>query len=130
MALRTDLLAGLSDGEVVLVGDNAHLVHETDLLLIVARESIAAGVNVGEQAEHVLGRDGLGRCGRGRRHGVEPGWRRESGPSGSSGRQSKRRTLARRDRSKGGSELAREEVGKPSRRHCLWEDPSILITAY
>ena len=128
-ALRTDLLAGLSDGKVVLVGDNAHLVHETDLLLVVAGESIAAGVDVGEQAEHVLGRDGLGRGG-GRRHGEEPGWGRDSWPSSSSGRQSKRRTLARRNTSKGGFELVREEVGKPSRRHCLWEDPSILIITY
>lgn len=68
---HTDLLAGLANGQVVLVGDDAHLIHEADLLLIVAIQRLRAGVDVGEETQHGLGRDGL-RLGRGggcRRHG-------------------------------------------------------------
>lgn len=64
---RTELLAGSANGHVVLVGHNADLVHEPDLLLIVALERIPARVNVGEKAENRLGGDrgaGLGDCGR------------------------------------------------------------------
>ncbi len=55
----TDLLAGLPDRHVVLVRDDAHLVHQPDLLLVVALERIAARVDVGEEAQDGLGRDGL-----------------------------------------------------------------------
>jgi hypothetical protein len=60
-----DLLAGVTDGQVILIDDNADLIHEADLLLIVAGKSLGAGVDVGEQTQHVLGRDGLRRLGDG-----------------------------------------------------------------
>lgn len=83
-AARTELLAGLADGHVVLVEDDADLVHQTDLLLIMAGEGLGGGVNVGEETEDGIGGDGLSRGGgggggcRGGRHGCRCGrskWR-------------------------------------------------------
>lgn len=65
----TDLLAGLADRRVVLIEDNAHLVHQADLLLVVAAKGLGPGVDVGEQPEDVVRRDAL-RARRGRRHCV------------------------------------------------------------
>lgn len=56
---RTNLLAGLADGHVILVGNNADLIHQSDLLLIMTGESFRAGVDIGEEPQHVL------RCDRG-----------------------------------------------------------------
>ena len=66
---RTDLLAGGANGHVIVISDDANLVHKANLLGIVASERIATGVDIGEQTKHVLGRDyrlslGDGRCGR------------------------------------------------------------------
>lgn len=63
---RTNFLAGAANGEVVVVEDNADLVHETDLLLIIADEIVVVGgrsgagqrgVDLGKQAEDIFGRD-------------------------------------------------------------------------
>ena len=64
----TDLLAGLANRHVILVRDNAHLVHQPDLLLVVAVEGIAARVDVGKEPQDMLRRDRLccyrlGNCG-------------------------------------------------------------------
>lgn len=66
---RTELLAGGPDGQVILVGDDANLIHQADLLLIVALEGFPPRVDVREEAEDVLGRDGR-RARRGGRHDV------------------------------------------------------------
>ena len=58
---RTGLLAGIANGLVILVQDDADLVHQTDLLRIVTRESIGVGVDIGEETEDGLGGDGLRR---------------------------------------------------------------------
>lgn len=59
-AQRTNLLACSANWLVVLVEDDADLVHQADLLLIVTGQGLGAGVNVGEETEHSLSRDGLG----------------------------------------------------------------------
>lgn len=61
---HTDLLAGGTNGLVVLVQDDAHLIHESNLLLIVTVELRGAGgVDIGEETKDVFGRDGCGlRC--------------------------------------------------------------------
>jgi hypothetical protein len=68
---RTNFLAGATNGEIVLVKDNANLVHEADLFLIVAVEVVVVcgrsgigqgGVDLREKAEDVFGGDGLGLC--------------------------------------------------------------------
>jgi hypothetical protein len=65
---RTNFLAGATNGEIVLVEDNADLVHEADLLFIVAGEVVVVGgrsgigqggVDLREKAEDVFGSDGL-----------------------------------------------------------------------
>ena len=65
---HTQLLAGGSNWQVILVGNDADLIHEADLLLIVAVQGIAAGVDIGEQPQDSFRRnrlrDGLGGCGR------------------------------------------------------------------
>lgn len=63
---HTDLLAGSADGLVIFVQDNADLVHEADLLLIVTVELRGAGgIDVGEEVENRLGSNwrGLRRLG-------------------------------------------------------------------
>ena len=70
MEWLTGFLAGAADGFVVAVEDNTDLVHEPDLLLVVALELIVrgwdavgggeVGVDVGEEADYVVGCDGLG----------------------------------------------------------------------
>lgn len=67
----TDLLAGLANGQIILIENNADLVHQTDLLLIVAFERGIGGgaIDLGEEAQDVGGRDRLGCCdGGGGRH--------------------------------------------------------------
>jgi hypothetical protein len=68
---RTNFFAGATDGEIVLVENNTDLVHEADLLFIVAVEVIVAGgrsgigqggVDLREKAEDILGSDGLRLC--------------------------------------------------------------------
>jgi hypothetical protein len=63
---RTNFLAGATNGEVVLVKDNADLVHEADLLFIVAVEVVVlsgrsgigqGGVDLREETEDVFGGD-------------------------------------------------------------------------
>jgi hypothetical protein len=46
----TNLLAEVSDRFVILVEDNAHLVHQSNLLLVVAIQFCRAGVDIGEKA--------------------------------------------------------------------------------
>jgi len=58
--LHTKLLAGGANGLIIVIEDDAHLVHQADLLLIVTLERIAPRIDVGEEAEDRLGRDGLG----------------------------------------------------------------------
>lgn len=81
---RTNFLGRAADGHVVLVEHDAVLVHEADLLLVVAGQvgvagavgSLAraatdhAGVNIAtEQTEDIVSRDGRGREGCGGRRG-------------------------------------------------------------
>ena len=56
----TNLLAEVSDRLVILVEDNAHLVHQSNLFFIVTIELCGAGIDVGEESQNALGRDGLG----------------------------------------------------------------------
>jgi hypothetical protein len=65
---RTDLLASCANWVVVFVEDNADFVHKTDLLLIVTRERIGAGVNIREETKHRFSRDRLGSSGGCSRH--------------------------------------------------------------
>lgn len=58
----TDLLAEIANWLVVLIEDDADLVHEADLLLIVPLQRCARGVDVGEESQDALRGDGL--CGR------------------------------------------------------------------
>lgn len=64
----TDFLARTTDGNVVVVEHYAHLVHEPDLLLVVTVERMVVGgrvvfaadqggVDFGEEAQNVFGRD-------------------------------------------------------------------------
>jgi hypothetical protein len=46
----TNLLAEVSDRFVILVEDNTHLFHQSNLLLIVAIQFCRAGVDIGEEA--------------------------------------------------------------------------------
>lgn len=62
---RTNLLACGANGRIVLVRYDADFVHQTDLLLIVARERLAGGVDVGEETKDGLSRNRLRRCGGG-----------------------------------------------------------------
>lgn len=67
--LLTDLFASSADGQVVLVQDDADLVHQADLFLVVAGQRFRGGIDVGEQTQHVLSRDGLRQsCSSGSRH--------------------------------------------------------------
>jgi hypothetical protein len=50
VATLTNLLAEVADRFVIFVEDNAHLVHQSDLFLIVAIQFRRAGVDVGEEA--------------------------------------------------------------------------------
>lgn len=51
--LRTDFLAGCSNGLIIVVKHNAHFVHEPDLLRIVAIElGGAGGVDVWEETQN------------------------------------------------------------------------------
>jgi len=59
----TDLLAEIANWLVVLIEDDADLVHEADLLLIVPLQRCARGVDIGEESQNALRGDGL--CGRG-----------------------------------------------------------------
>lgn len=64
----TDLLAQVPNRLVILVKDDADLVHEPDLLLIVAIQFCGASVDIGEQLQDILCCDGCSRCShRGRR---------------------------------------------------------------
>lgn len=65
---RTDLLASCANWVVVFVEDNADFVHETNLLLIVTRKRIGAGVNIREKTKHRFSRDRLGSGGGCSRH--------------------------------------------------------------
>ena len=56
----TYLLAEVADRLVILVEHNADLVHQPNLLSIVAVERGRAGVDVGEESQDILRRDGLG----------------------------------------------------------------------
>lgn len=68
--VRTNLLACGADWRIVLVCYDADFVHQADLLLIVARERLAGGVDVGEETQDGLSGNGLRRCGGGCcRHG-------------------------------------------------------------
>lgn len=55
----TYLLAEVADRFVILIEDNTDLVHQSDLLCIVAIEGSRARVDVGEESQDVLSRDGL-----------------------------------------------------------------------
>jgi hypothetical protein len=55
----TNLLAEVSDRLVIFVEDNAHLVHQSNLLFIVAIQFRGAGVDIGEEAQNTLGCNGL-----------------------------------------------------------------------
>lgn len=73
---RTNLLAGSANGEIVLVSDDADFVHESNLLLIVAGQRLAGGIDVWEETKHGFSRNGLGRGGGGGggcRHGCSFG---------------------------------------------------------
>jgi hypothetical protein len=50
VAVLTDLLAEVSDRFIIFVEDNTHLVHQSNLFLIVAIQFCRAGVDVGEEA--------------------------------------------------------------------------------
>lgn len=71
---HTKFLAGPANGNVIVVGDNADFIHQTNLLLVVALEDIVwrgggGCVDLREQTKDVLGRNGLGGGGGGcRRH--------------------------------------------------------------
>ena len=67
--LLTDLLAEVADWLVVLVEDNADLVHEANLLLIVPLHGGARGVDVREQAQNAVCGDWLSRSSGGRVRG-------------------------------------------------------------
>lgn len=67
--LPTDLLAEVADWLVVLVEDNADLVHEANLLLVVPLHGRAGGVNVREQAQNAVCGDRLSRSSGGRVRG-------------------------------------------------------------
>lgn len=62
--IHTDFLAEVSNWLVVLVEDDADLVHEADLLLIVPLKCGAGGIDVREESEDVVRRDGLNLGGR------------------------------------------------------------------
>lgn len=65
VVIRTDFLAGGANGLVILVEDDADLVHEADLLRIVAVQLRGVGrVDIGEEAEDGLGVDAGGLGGR------------------------------------------------------------------
>jgi hypothetical protein len=69
VAALTNLLAEVSDRFVIFVEDNAHLVHQSNLFLIVAIQFRGAGVDVGEEAQNTLGCNGLSQSsGRSYRH--------------------------------------------------------------
>src|SRR5689334_22828176 len=53
---HTELLAGSANWNVVLVEDNANLVHQPDLLLIVTVQGLTSRVNIGEQPQNRFGR--------------------------------------------------------------------------
>lgn len=67
---RTDFLAGTADGIVVIIKNDTHLFHQTNLLFIVALEvtvrrrclvrACERGINFREQVDDVLCRDRLG----------------------------------------------------------------------
>lgn len=68
---RTNFLAGATNGEIILVENDADLIHETNLLLVVAHEVVVlsgrsgagqGGVDLGKQAQDIFGGD-LGRRG-------------------------------------------------------------------
>lgn len=68
--IRTNLLAGRANGRIVLVRHDADLVHQADLLLIVARQRLAGGVDVWEETQNGFRRNRLRqRRGGGCRHG-------------------------------------------------------------
>ena len=50
VAALTNLLAEVSDRFVIFVENNAHLVHQSNLLLVVAIQFCRAGVDIGEEA--------------------------------------------------------------------------------
>ena len=58
--IHTQLLAGLANGHIIVICNNAHLVHQSDLLGIVATQSLGGGVDVWEESENILRRDRLG----------------------------------------------------------------------
>lgn len=60
---RTNLLARSANGHIVLVSDDADLVHQSDLLLIVAGQCLAGGIDVWEKTKHGLSRNRLRRGG-------------------------------------------------------------------
>lgn len=62
---RTNLLARSANGRIVLIRDDADLVHQADLLLVVARQCLAGGIDVWEETKHGFSRNRLGRGGGG-----------------------------------------------------------------
>lgn len=68
LRIHTDLLAEVSNWFIVLVQDDADLVHEADLLLIVPLKCGTGGIDIGEEAEDVVCRDGFDLGGRGSGH--------------------------------------------------------------
>lgn len=62
----TKFLARFANRKIVLVGHDANFVHESNLFLVVAIESITAGVDVREEAKDEVRRDRLRRFGGGR----------------------------------------------------------------
>ena len=70
----TDFLAGGADGDIIVVQDDAYLVHQPNLLLIVAIQiGVASGhwggsssikVNVGKESQDIVSCHCLSLCGR------------------------------------------------------------------
>ncbi len=66
--MHTYLLAKVSNGLVILIQDNAHLVHQPNLLFIMTVELCRARIDIWEKSQNAFSRDRLnlgdGRSGR------------------------------------------------------------------
>lgn len=58
--MLTELLASLANRQIIVIGNNADLIHQANLLLIVAGKRLGTGVDVWKEAEE--GIDGHGLC--------------------------------------------------------------------